>query len=186
MHTTIYELFESFDYIDNSQLEELYNFTSQMYNKEFKGFENTSLGTNKKDVLTFCIVYRFIEEPCDINKFIWASTSYNEDFFQHTLVHLENMSCIKSKNLIPYFAVSAQKFSNKFLNSTIDYKLVENKDWINSFLSSYTDKFLNFNLDHEKVDNYIDKFLEVEKRILHAKLNNKLPEKMYEIKKRKI
>lgn len=186
MHTTIYELFESFDYVDNKELEELMILTEQMYEKNFKGFKNTSLGTNKKDVLSFCIVYRFIEDKCPINNLIWASSSFNEDFFLHTLVHLENLSCIKSKNLIPYFAVSAQNFSKKYLNSSIDFKLVETKQYIEDFLSSYTDKFLNFNLNHEKFNNYIDKFVEVEKRILNTKLNNKLPEKMYDIKKRKI
>lgn len=186
MHTTIYELFDSFNYVNNQELEQLLHLTDKMYDKDFKGFVGTSLGTNKKDVLTFCIVYRFIEENCPINNLIWAITSYNEDFFQHTLVHLENMSCIKSKNLLPYFAVSAQKFSKKFLKSNIDFKLLETKEWIEDFLSSYTDKFLNFNFDNEKFDNYIDKFLEVEKRILNAKLNNKLPEKMYEPRKVKI
>lgn len=186
MHTTIYELFDSFNYVEDDELKELLKLTDTMYENDFKGFAHTSLGTNKKDVLSFCIIYRYIEENCPINNLIWAVTSFNEDFFLHTLVHLENISCIKTKNLLPYFAVSAQKFSNKFLKSNINFKLLEKKEWIQDFLSGYTDKFLNFNLDNEKFDNYIDKFLEIEKRILHSKLNNKLPKKMYEIRKNKI
>lgn len=185
MHTTNYELFESFDYIENDQLEELLFLTKQMYEENFKGFQGTSFGTQKKDVLTFCLIYSFLEKPCPINNLIWAMCSYQEEFFQNTLVHLENMSCIKTKNLIPYFAVSAKNFSNKFLKNNIDFKLMETKEWISDFLSSYNEEILNYNLDTEN-SKYIDKFLEIEKRIVNMKLENNLPLKMYDVKKRKI
>lgn len=185
MHTTNYELFESFEYIENNQLEDLLISTQQIYEKDFKGFEGTSYGTVKKDVLSFAIIYSFVETEAPIDNLIWAMLSYEEHFFQNAFIHLENMSCIKSKNLIPYFAASAKKFSNKYLNNNSEFKFSENKDWINDFLSSYNEKILNFNLDTDS-SKYVDKFLEVEKRIVNMRLEKILPIKMYDIKKRKI
>ena len=62
---------------------------------------------------------------------------------------------------------------------------METKDWISEFLSTYNENKLNYNLDTTN-SKYIDKFIEVENRILSVKLEKKLPEKMYDVKKRKI
>ena len=62
---------------------------------------------------------------------------------------------------------------------------METKDWIFDFLSTYNENKLNYNLDTPN-SKYIDKFIEVENRILNVKLEKKLPEKMYDVKKRKI
>lgn len=86
---------------------------------------------------------------------------------------------------MPYFAVSVEKFSNALLENNMDSNLREMKKWIEGFLSSYDPKFLTYQLDSEKLK-YMDKFLELEKRILHIKLDKKLPMKKYEQKKIKI
>lgn len=185
MHSNNFELFESFDYLNDEQLEKIINMTKEMSNENFEGFKGTSLGTNMKDALSFCIAYFFIEKNYPIDKFIWATSSYQEEFFQHSLVHLENISCIKKENLLPYFAVSAKNFSTQFLKNNKEFKLMETKDWISDFLSTYNENKLNYNLDTPN-SKYIDKFIEVENRILNVKLEKKLPEKMYDVKKRKI
>lgn len=185
MFTTNNELFESFEYIDIQQLEKVIELSKEVYLEDFKGFNGTSLGTNMKDALSFCIVYNYIESPFDIEKLIWAMCSYQENFLQSSLIHLENQSCIKTKNLIPYFAVSVDKFSKKNLKNNMEYKFIEMRGWIEDFLANYNDKVLNYNLDTQN-SKYIDKFLEIENRILNNKLENKLPEKLYDMKKRKI
>lgn len=185
MHTNNFELFESFDYLTNEQLEKIIDMTQEMSNENFEGFKGTSLGTNMKDALSFCLAYTLIEKNYQMNNFIWAIASYQEEFFQHSLIHLENISCIKKENLLPYFSVSVKNFSKQFLTNNKEFKLMETKDWISDFLSTYSENQLNYNLDTQN-SKYIDKFIEIENRVLSLKLEKKLPEKMYDIKKRKI
>ena len=178
------ELFESFDYVDNQNLQTVLELTNQMKSEEFQGFKGTSFGTNMKDALSFCIIYSFLENKIPINNLILAMTSYQEDFFQNCLVHLENMSCIKTKNLLPYFAVSANNFCQENLKDKHDFESIKIKDLLTDFVSGYQN-FLMFNFDTQS-SKYIDNFIEIEKRILYGKLEKKLTPKLYEFKKRKI
>lgn len=178
------ELFESFDYVDNKKLDTVLELTNQMKSEQFQGFKGTSFGTNMKDALSFCIVYSFLENKIPVNNLILAMTSYQEDFFQNCLVHLENMSCIKTKNLLPYFAVSAHSFCQEKLNDKNDFESLKIKDLLTDFVSGYQE-VLMFNFDTQS-SKYIDNFIAIEKRILYGKLDKNLKEKLYDTKKRKI
>ena len=81
MHTNNFELFESFDYLNNEQLEKIINMTEEMAYENFEGFKGTSLGTNMKDALSFCIAYFFIEKKYPIKNFIGQHLLIKKNFF---------------------------------------------------------------------------------------------------------
>ena len=172
MKASNFELFESFDYINNDELEYLLSYANKMYDINFKGFTGTSFGTNKKDVLAFCISYNFVRENTDINNLILAITSYQEEFFQDCLIHLHNMGCIKEENLLSLLKDKVSLFNNHINKK--EYKLIEISEWLNNFKNDF--EITNRNLDTEK-SKYINYFNNIDKRILNLSLEKKLSEK---------
>ena len=111
-------------------------------------------------------------------------TSYQEDFFNNTLIHLENLSCIFGENLLPSFEKFIPHFIKNYCSNTKDFSGYEKEFWLKEFCNNYDLKNRNFNYDTLQ-NTYLNEFLNLEKRILLIKLENKLENKET-VKQRKI
>ena len=171
----IFELFQSFDYVDIETIEKMLNLSNYIRAEDFKGFSGTSLGSNSKDVLAFCLARTFIEGKVPAERLVFGMISFQQKFFQDCLIHVENISCIKGENLLPYVAQEALKVSEKILKEKQDFKSKEAIDWIKESLSNYGENELRFNIDTEN-SKYIYKYNEIEKRICYLGLNENLPQ----------
>jgi len=184
MNTNLTELFDFLNYIDDQSLEKIIEKSKEIHENSFHGFFGTSYGSNMKDMLSFMIAYEFLKNGKDLNKLIFAMTSYQEDFFNNTLIHLENLSCIFGDNLLPSMEKFIPHFIKNYCSNKKDFSTYEKECWLKEFCNNYDLKNRNFNYDTLQ-NTYLNEFLNLEKRILLIKLENKLENKET-IKQRKI
>lgn len=164
-----FELFEFQEYLEKPYLKTVENvFINQCVTPaEFKEFNNTFLGSQSQDYLSYLVGSALIDGTIPNNKegymkFLRIANGLSERFFRNTIHHAYNLSIINNKEKIFDNLIStAQDYMNKHSKSKpVEYVEIQFKDYIKGLLAEIEldPKFFelhDYQANHKKLQSHL-------------------------------